>query len=346
MRLALLVPRPLGATSGGYAYDRAMLDGLRAAGHAADAIELGGQHPLADAATCRGAAAAFDAIPADALPIIDGLALPAFREHAAALAARRTIGLIHHPTAFETSHSETDRALLHDAERALMPRLARVIVTSPSTAERLAAEFGVDARRIAVVAPGTAEAPRSAGSGGGACTVLSVGALIPRKGHDVLLEALAKLFDLDWQLTIVGSERRDPAHAARLHALATRLAIEGQVSFAGEIDPAALESLWQRTDIFALATYWEGYGMAIAEALKRGIPVAVTAGGAAGALVTPQSGVACTPGDVATLSKSLRRLIFDVDLRQSMAQAAWTEGQNLPAWAAQCEQFALALDSP
>jgi glycosyltransferase involved in cell wall biosynthesis len=343
MRLALLVPRPLAATSGGYAYDRAMLDGLRAAGHAADAIELDGQHPLADAATCQAAAAAFDAIPTDTVPIIDGLGLPAFREHAAALAARRTVGLIHHPTAFETSYSGTDRALLHDAERALMPGLARVIVTSTSTAERLVAEFGVDAGRIAVVAPGTADAPRSPGSGRGACVVLSVGALIPRKGHDVLLEALAKLFDLDWRLTIVGSERRDPAHAAALHALAERLAIDRQVTFTGEIDAATLESLWQRTDIFALATYWEGYGMAIAEALKRGIPVAVTAGGAAGALVTLQTGVACTPGDAAMLSKSLRRMIFDKDLRQSMAQAAWTEGQTLPTWAIQCKQFAEAL---
>ena len=48
----------------------------------------------------------------------------------------------------------------------------------------------------------------------------------------------------------------------------------------------ALEALWQQADLFALATHWEGYGMVIAEALKRGVPVAVTDGGAAGKLVT------------------------------------------------------------
>lgn len=343
MRMSLLVPAPLDALSGGYGYDRAILDGLRAAGHDAHAVELAGRHPLADAAACAAASAAFDAVPTDTVPVIDGLGLPAFRDRADALAARHTVGLIHHPTALETGFSEADRDTLREAERTLLPRLARVIATSSFTAERLAADFGVAALRISVVVPGTADAPRSPGSGGPHCAVLSVGALIPRKGHDLLLRALARLFDLDWRLTIVGSEQRDPAHAKALHALVEQLAIGPQVTFAGEVNPTTLESLWQNADVFALATHWEGYGMAIAEALKRGIPLAVTTGGAAGNLVTPLSGVACTPGDEATLSKSLRRMIFDTDLCHAMADAAWTEGQSLPDWPTQARKFAEAL---
>jgi glycosyltransferase involved in cell wall biosynthesis len=55
--------------------------------------------------------------------------------------------------------------------------------------------------------PGTDDAPRSPGSGGPTCEFLSIGTLVPRKGHDLLLRALARLFDLDWHLTIVGSPR-------------------------------------------------------------------------------------------------------------------------------------------
>ena len=343
MRLALLVPAPLQAVSGGYAYDRAMLDGLRAAGHDAAAVELAGRHPLADAAACAAAAAAFDAVPDDALPVIDGLALPALHDHASALAARRSVGLIHHPTALETGYTEAERDALRAAERSLMPLLARVIVTSKATADRLAADFGVDPRRIAVVVPGTDAAPRCPGSGRPHCAILSVGTLVPRKGHDVLLRALARLFDLDWRLAIVGSESRDPVHAQALHALADRLGIARRVTFAGEADAATLAALWQGSDIFALATHWEGYGMAIAEALKRGIPVAVTAGGAAGTLVPQACGVVCAPGDAAALSKSLRRMIFDLGLRRSMAEAAWTCGQTLPDWPAQVRAFAEAV---
>ncbi len=95
-------------------------------------------------------------------------------------------------------------------------------------------------------------------------------------------------------------------------------------------------------DVFALATHFEGYGMVIAEALKRGLPVAVCDGGAAGALVTPEAGMVCPVGDVAQLSKALRRAIFDVPLRRNLAEAAWHLGQDLPDWNRQAAAFAAA----
>lgn len=343
MHLALLVPAPFDAVSGGYAYDRRMVTGLRAAGHGVDVIELAGRHPLADDAARQSAAEAWAALPSDATPIIDGLGLPAFGEMADVLAARPTVGLIHHPTALETGFTEDERERLRAAERRLMPLLSRVIVTSEPTAERLVADFGVQHARISVVVPGTEQAPRHTGSADGPCRVLSIGTLVPRKGHDVLMRALARLPDLDWHLTIVGAPDRDTVHAHGLRALAEELNVASRVVFAGEVMDAALEGLWQQADIFALATYWEGYGMAIAEALKRGIPVAVTAGGAAGALVPPEAGAVCPSGDVEQLSKALRRMIFGKDLRAYLAENAWQAGRQLPGWDDQSRAFAAAL---
>lgn len=343
MRLALLVPAPFDAVSGGYAYDRRMVAGLRAVGHTVDVIELAGQHPLADDAARQSAAAAWAAMAPDATPIIDGLGLPAFGALSDIIAARPTVGLIHHPTALETGFTEDERERLRAAERRLMPVLSRVIVTSEPTAERLVADFGVQHDRIAVVVPGTQDAPRRLPTATTPCHVLSIGTLVPRKGHDVLLRALAGLPDLDWHLTIAGAPDRDAVHAHGLRALAEDLNIVTRVTFAGEVVDDALEGLWQRADIFALATHWEGYGMAIAEALKRGIPVAVTAGGAAGALVPPEAGAVCPPGDVEQLSKALRRMIFGTDLRAYLADNAWQAGQALPGWDAQSRAFAAAL---
>jgi glycosyltransferase involved in cell wall biosynthesis len=342
MRAAFIVPAPLSTVSGGYGYDRHIIAGLRENGIAVDVVELAGNRPLPDAAAEAAAQAAWSALPDDAVPVIDGLGLPAFANLADALKARRAVALVHHPVSLETGLSEDDRAKLHAAEATLLPLFARVIVTSDATASTLASTFGVDRARMAVVVPGTDDAPRSAGSGGPGCAILSVGTLIPRKGHDVLIRALTRLFDLDWKLTIAGGPR-DQVHAQTLQALAEQPGAAGRVQFVGEMTGAALEELWQKADIFALATHYEGYGMAVAEALKRGLPVAVTSGGAAGVLVTPEAGVVCAPDDEVTLSKSLRRLIFDVSLRRDAAEAAWKIGQALPNWPTQAKAFAAAL---
>ena len=341
--IVAIVPAPFDAISGGYAYDRRIVAGLRALGHTVEAVELTGEFPFRGEDARAAARAVLDAIPVDAIPLIDGLALPAFQGQEDRLAARGAIGLIHHPVSLETGLDTNARTALDATERALFARLSRFVVTSETTAETLTKRFAIPAERIAIVVPGTDDAPRSQGSGAPTCEILSIGTLIPRKGHDLLLRALARLWDLDWHLTIAGSPDRDPVHAHGLMALAEELNIAHHVRFAGEVTGEDLETLWRAADIFALATHYEGYGMAIAEAMKRGLPPVVTAGGAAGNLVTPDSGCICPPGDRDQLSKSLRRLIFGVDLRQEMAGQAWQVGQTLPSWNTQAALFAQAL---
>jgi glycosyltransferase involved in cell wall biosynthesis len=339
MQAALFVPAPFSTVSGGYNYDRAIVAGLRARGHVVDVVELDGTHPLPDDAARASARAAWATLSGDVVPIIDGLCLPAFAP--GDIASRRTVGLIHHPTALETGHDAATRDALRSTERALMPLLARAIVTSVPTGARLTDEFGVAAERIAVVVPGTAPAPRSPGSGGPACAILSLAVITPRKGHDVLLRTLARLRDLDWTLTIAGAPR-DPVHARELVALAAELGIAPRVTFAGEVVAESLEALWHGADLFALASHYEGYGMAIAEALKRGLPVATTSG-VAGNLVTADSGIVVAPGDDAAMARALRRFIFDRPLRAEMAEGAWQVGQLLPDWPTQADAFAAAL---
>jgi glycosyltransferase involved in cell wall biosynthesis len=268
--------------------------------------------------------------------------LLAFAPLADDLAARGAVGLIHHPTALETGRDDAARDALLAIERALFPRLRRVVVTSTDTRKRLVAEFDVPASRIVVVEPGTPPAPRSPGPTLDGCAILSVATLLPRKGHDVLMRALSRLPDLDWRLVVAGGAP-DPAYGARLRDMAVELGIAERVAFVGEVAPADLAPLWDAAGFFALATWYEGYGMAIAEALRRGLPVAVTSGGAAAALVVPECGVVCPPGDHAGLSRAMRRLIFDRPLRLSMADAAWRIGGGLPDWTAQGARFIDAL---
>ena len=343
MQLAFILAGSVDAVSGPAAYIRHVILGLRETGHDVTVVELPGSYPVTDETARSAARGALTSLAADRLAIIDGLAVPAFAGQGDSLAARPTIALIHHPTALGTGISDSERASLRNTELRLLPRFARVIATSEATAERLVAEFGMDRARIRVVVPGIDAAPRSPGAAGTGCAILSIGALIPRKGHDVLIRALGRLFDLDWKLTIVGAAARDPNYAASLDTLVRELRLEGKVQFAGELDDAALEDLWSMADIFALASYWEGYPTGVAQALKRGVPVAITSEGPAAGLVPAEAGIICKPGDVEQFSKALRRMIFDKGLRKSMADAAWTAGQTLPSWDRQIPVFIEAL---
>ncbi len=115
MKVALLVPGPFDAVSGGYGYDRRLVAGLRALGHGAEVVELAGRHPLPDEAALASAGGALDALPPDAVPVVDGLGLPAFAPLAGALAERGAVALVHHPTALETGFPEADREALRTA---------------------------------------------------------------------------------------------------------------------------------------------------------------------------------------------------------------------------------------
>jgi glycosyltransferase involved in cell wall biosynthesis len=344
MRIVLALPAPLASVSGGYGYDRRILAGLRELGHEVRVEEMEGRHPLPDTAAEAAARRVLDGLVPEEVLVVDGLGLPAFAPLGDALAQRRVVGLIHHPTALETGFSEADRTALRGREQALFPILSRLITTSRLTATRLEPEFGVNPRRIGTVEPGTDEAPRAAGSGGPGCSILSVGALVPRKGYDVLLRALGRLTDIPWGLTIVGGAR-DPKHARELQTLTEELGIAQRVTFAGEVDGAALEMQYHRADLFALASWWEGYGMAVAEALARGLPLAITEGGALADLAPRDGAVICAPGDHNSLSRAMRRPIYDPHLRRLMSDAAWRAGQALPRWSDRAVAFAAEIEA-
>ena len=175
---------------------------------------------------------------------------------------------------------------------------ARVIATSPTTARTLAADYGVPAERITVAPPGTDRPARraSGNSRGDPVALLAVGAVVPRKGYDLLIEALAGLIDLPWTLTIVGDCGRDRPTAARLKADIARHRLAPRVTIEGAVPDARLAELYAASDLFVLPSRHEGFGMAYAEAIAYGLPVIGTTAGAIPETVPAQAGVLVPPG--------------------------------------------------
>jgi glycosyltransferase involved in cell wall biosynthesis len=368
--LGFVVPGRLDQVTGGYLFDRRLVDGLRARGRAVRVIELDGRFPDADDTARRAAAAALAATPDDGVVVIDGLALPGFDDCLAAHSARlRLIGFVHHPLSAEAGGAPADLARHAETEARLWPMLRGIVCASAHTARAVCAA-GIAPARVAVASPGT-ERPVSEGAAhagpdegaphevamhevamhegmrherSGPLRLLAVGTVTPRKGHLALVEALAGLRALDWRLVCVGSLARDAGCVAALREAIEAHRIGDRVALRGELSVADLEHEWRQADVFVLPSLHEGYGMAFAEALVRGLPVVATTAGAMPETVPAEASLHVPPGDVDALREALRRLIVEPDLRASLAAGARRAGAGLPDWPLAVDRWIAAVD--
>jgi len=151
----------------------------------------------------------------------------------------------------------------------------------------------------------------------GTVTVGAVGSLIRRKGHDILIRAIADLSDRGSPHLLVAS---DGPERKNLEALSIELGTADRVHFLGYHDP--IVDLYRSVDIIALASRADAFGLVLAEAGFSSLPVvSTTVGGIPEVVLDGQTGVLVPPDDVAALAGSLSRLIDDPALRLELGQA-------------------------
>ena len=284
-------------------------------------------------------------IPSGGSVIIDGLALGAMPEQIEREASRlKVIALVHMPLAAEVGIDPDIAAALQAGERRALAAAALIVVTGTSTADVLA-RHGFSGRRIVVVEPGTDRAPLARGSGGPLLHLLCVATLNPGKGHDILFRALAAAPQRNWRLTCAGSVDRSPATVERLRTLIRELSLETQVLLAGELDDAAIARCYDAADLFVLATLHETFGMAVAEALARGLPVVATATGSIPELVSGDSaGIVVPPGNVDRLTEALSAVLGERRSSRT-ARGRRTRGPRaIAVWEDASHRMAAALE--
>lgn len=342
LRLRFVVPGNVRHNSGGNVYNAALARELVVLGAAVETCPLDGDWPGGSAGDRRSLARLLHTAPS--VTLVDSLlACGAPDELEAAAAAGQQVWiLLHMPL---PDHAERERRALRAA--------AGVICTSGSAAAGIRARHGLDSIRVAL--PGTAPAPLAAGSlSTGVPHLVAVAALLENKDQSLLLDALARLTDLPWTASLIGSDTAHPVYAAQLRDSVERLGLAGRVSIPGELRGPALEAEWDAADLSLLISRAETYGLVVTESLARGIPVVVREGtGAVEALgagsLPGQPVTANLPGtpvpdmplpgsavglgtDPAPLADLLRRWLGDAGLRKRWRDAAADARGRLPGW--------------
>lgn len=344
-RTAFAVPGDLATPTGGYGYDRRIIAELQVLGWQIDVVSVGDGFPQPSAEQCAVALARLEDLPQGIPVVFDGLALGALPEAAEKIAQRAPlVALVHHPLALEAGLSPADSRKLFESECRALAAARSVIVTSRTTGKRLNADYDVPPERITVAPPGTDRGAPAKGSSDGTLRLLSVGAVVPRKGYDVLLAALASIAGLPWRLTIAGDLTRSPTTSDKLEADIARHRLADRVDLLGAVSPQRLGTLYSSADVFVLASHFEGYGMAYAEAMTHGLPIIGTTGGATVDTVPPTAGVLVEPGNVKALTRALRAVLENEEERRRLARGALAAAADLPTWASTARIVATALE--
>jgi glycosyltransferase involved in cell wall biosynthesis len=318
--------------SGGNAYDRQVCRGLAAAGWSVHVHEVPGSWPWPDAPSYAALVDCLSGIPDRALVLVDGLVASPAPEVLVPEARRlRVVALVHMPLGEGAAEDG-----VREREGAVLSAAASVVTTSAWARRVLLQLYSLPTDRVQVAEPGVDAAELAPGSAA-AGALLSVAAVIPGKGHDVLLDALATLTGLRWQCLCVGSLERDPIFVDRLRRRIVAAGMEGRVRFSGPQAGAELAASYGAADVLVLPSRAETYGMVVTEALARGLPVvAADVGGVPEALGHGADGVRpgllVPPDDAGAFGNALRAWLEDADLRRRLRRAARERRESLAGW--------------
>ncbi|MFI0452006.1 glycosyltransferase [Actinomadura sp. 6N118] len=331
--------------SGGNVYDRRLCEHLATAGE----IPVPGAWPRPDEAAKAELTRVLSALPDGTVVLLDGLVACGVPDIVVPQAHRLRLAiLVHLPLTDETGLPAEVAAELNVLERETLHAVDAVVATSFWAARRLVDHHQLPAERVHVVPPGVDPAAPATGTEDGT-RLLCVGSLTPRKGHDVLVEALAAVAHLRWSCVFAGPSSRDPRHADGLRRSIEDNDLTGRIQLVGPRSGESLDAAYADADLLVLPSRAETYGMVVTEALARGIPVLATeVGGVPEALGhapdggTP--GLLVPPDDVTPLAGAVRQWLRDGELRRRLRAAAQERRRTLAGWEETARRMAAVLD--
>ncbi len=350
MRVGLIIYGTLDTISGGFLYDRMLVEHLRQQGDLVEVISLPwrsyGRHLRQNFSRSlyrRLSQASFDLLLQDELnhPSLFWLNRRLRKE-----VRYPILSIVHH-----LRSSEPKASLLHRwIERRYLTSVDGFIYNSQTT--RAAVETMTGTNRQTIVAyPGgnrlhstiTSERIATRAQEPGPLRILFLGNLIPRKGLHVLLAALADLPPESWHLGVVGDLTIDPIYVEFVRYQISRAGLKQQVILTGSLSDADLAIRLAHSQLLVVPSFYEGFGIVYLEGMGFGLPAIATTAGAASEIITHgQNGFLVPPDDPPMLAQYIHTLHQDRKCLIQMSLAARQRYQVHPTWresTAQIRQF-------
>lgn len=347
----LVIPAVAEVPSGGDVYNRRAAQGLHALGWQVRTAVVPGSWPHPDRIALRTLRDALAALPDGALVLLDGIIACCAPEILIPHAHRlRTVVLVHLPLARELGLPAETARDLHRREGETLRGVGMAVVPSRWVAGHITREHDLRHTAVRVVAPGVDPAPVAPGFDG-ATNLLSLAAVTPTKGQDLIVDGLARVGDLDWHWRGVGARQRAPAFVSLLEQRISEHGIGEHAELPGPRVDRELAAALATADLLVVGSRTETFGMVITEALARGVPVvAFAVGGIPEALGKDSGGsvpgMLVQPEDPAALADALR-VWLENPLRRSRLRASALDRRGiLNSWEDTARRLADALRAP
>lgn len=321
-------------SSGGYAFNFQMADGLSEAGHQVDVVHFktipehirgsrfhGSLHVLRRVLSYK----------PDLLIVSKSFSFMAPLRIILPLLGIPVLYLVHHLEWHDREDSGS--SFREKTIRWFLGCASRIWVNSRSTASDLEL-LGISDGKMTIIPPGLDRFPVSSYSEKKEpVRIITAGIVSPRKDQLTLVKSCSMIKDLDFTLEILGDETAEPEYSLMVRQAVESLGLSDRTIFHGHLSRAQLENTYRESHIFANLSRWEGYGMAVAEAMWAGLPVVAADAGAVPELVSPGvEGFLVKPGDEEGCARCLRELVSDGELRKTMSGNARTRAKSLFTW--------------
>lgn len=343
MHIGLIIYGNLDTLTGGWLYDRFLVEHLQEQGHRVDVISLNRRNYVRNMAD-NFSPHLYRRVRRHKYRLLleDELNHPSLfwlNPHLKRNSGRPIVGIVHQVLCRQPL-KRFQQLFYRSIERRYLQSLDGFIFNSQTTRANVASLIDLKQRSL-VACPGGDRLGCLASDAGleakcrqaGPLKLIFVGNLTPNKGVLPLIRGLARLPQESWRLSLVGSLTMDPGHVQKARSLIAGLGLEGQVDIAGQLDGPDLAGRLAESHVFVLPFSYEGFGIACLEAMAWGLPVVGSSAGALKELVQDgRNGLLIAPGEVAAFAQKLLHLHNDRKLLARYARAALQTFHDRPRW--------------